>query len=333
MNKFKHFVGIDVSKESFDVAFELNDSVFHGVFQNTKKGVKELKSWVRKKNIRFEDVLFCMEHTGVYSRSLSTLMLQEKLSVWIEMAYKIKHSIGLVRGKSDKADALVIARYAARFADKAMVIKKENGSMYEKLQDLLAQRDRLILTKNAILKPVEELKKMNIQHAKEMIKSLDASLKGLSESLEKTEKMIQNWLEENPKDHLQIKKMLSVPGVGKITALYIWASTQAMSKCANYKQLACYSGVAPFKNQSGTSVYKKTAVSHMANKKIKKILHMAVLSCIQRPGELQDYYHRKVKEGKAKMLVINNLKNKILARIFAVIKYQQNYQAPNLVLS
>jgi len=42
--------------------------------------------------------------------------------------------------------------------------------------------------------------------------------------------------------------------------------------------------------------------------------------------ELKTYYHRKVEEGKSKMLVINNIRNKLILRVCAVIKRQQPYK-------
>ena len=53
---------------------------------------------------------------------------------------------------------------------------------------------------------------------------------------------------------------------------------------------------------------------------------MAALSVIKNPGELRDYYLRKVEEGKNKMLVINAVRAKFVLRMFAVIKNDQMYQ-------
>ena len=53
------------------------------------------------------------------------------------------------------------------------------------------------------------------------------------------------------------------------------------------------------------------------------------MSVIRRRGELQDYYQRKVAEGKNKMLVLNAVRNKIIHRIYAAVergeKYDENY--------
>ena len=84
--------------------------------------------------------------------------------------------------------------------------------------------------------------------------------------------------------------------------------------------MACYCGVAPFEHTSGTSVRGKSRVSHYANKKLKKLLHLVALASIHSDHDLSNYYQRKVSEGKNKMLVINAVRNKILHRLCAVIK-------------
>ena len=90
--------------------------------------------------------------------------------------------------------------------------------------------------------------------------------------------------------------------------------------------------IVPFEFQSGTSINKKPRVSYMADKSLKKLLHLAAMRAIQLNGDLQNYYLRKVKEGKNKMLILNAVRNKIVARICSVIKNRKMYQI-NLQLS
>ena len=70
---------------------------------------------------------------------------------------------------------------------------------------------------------------------------------------------------------------------------------------------------------------KRARVSKLANMKLKTLLHMAAMSCIRAKGDLKEYYIRKVKEGKNKMLILNNVRNKLIETMFAVIKRQSGY--------
>lgn len=78
MGKFKHFIGIDISKEYFDT-FLLSACGFstHNQFANTNKGVKDFIKWFRKENALIEDTLICMEHTGMYGKLLSSLLVDQ----------------------------------------------------------------------------------------------------------------------------------------------------------------------------------------------------------------------------------------------------------------
>jgi hypothetical protein len=57
---------------------------------------------------------------------------------------------------------------------------------------------------------------------------------------------------------------------------------------------------------------------------------MAAISAIQVKGKLQEYYRRKVAEGKNKMLpgrraVLNAVRNKLIRRIYAVVRRGEKY--------
>ena len=64
----------------------------------------------------------------------------------------------------------------------------------------------------------------------------------------------------------------------------------------------------------------------MANKNIKTLLHMGALAAIKKPGDIQDYYLRKVAEGKNKMSVLNAVRNKLVLRIFACVNQNRAYE-------
>ncbi|MBC8884295.1 IS110 family transposase [Flavobacterium piscinae] len=70
------------------------------------------------------------------------------------------------------------------------------------------------------------------------------------------------------------EKATSVTGVGKVTALFLICYTNEFTMYETPRQLACYCGVVPFEYTSGKSVRAKPRVHFMANKKLKKQLHM-----------------------------------------------------------
>jgi len=137
-----------------------------------------------------------------------------------------------------------------------------------------------------------------------------------------------NILEEDTEDQ-QLKNdytlIQSIPGIGKQTALYLLIVTKGFTAFNNARQLACYAGVAPFPYQSGTSIKGRNKVSHLADKKLKSLLNMCALNAKRWDFEIEKYYNYKVAQGKNKMLVLNNVRNKLLTRVFAVTNRQQPY--------
>ena len=131
----KVFIGIDVSKLTIDVSIitHQGEQDYHQ-FENNLKAFKEMEIWLkRKKRFSFQESLFCMEHTGLYTRELVSFLLQHEAKVWMESALHLKRSMGMTRGKSDKVDSYRIARYAMTNSDKAVLLKlsgKKNAGTY-----------------------------------------------------------------------------------------------------------------------------------------------------------------------------------------------------------
>ena len=158
-----------------------------------------------------------------------------------------------------------------------------------------------------------------------MIKELDTALAAI-------ENQISELIKSDPDCAQQYQLLTSIDGIGKQVAVHTIIETKGFTKFTDPRKFACHAGVAPFKYFSGSSIRSANKVSHRANKKMKKLLHMAALSVIRMKNEMRDYYERKVAEGKNKMSVINAVRAKLIARMFAVInkniKYQKNTQLP-----
>lgn len=331
---FQNFIGIDVSKAKFDLALIKDcdkEHVIQAVFENTQKGIKAMARFLEKEcQVQLSDTLFCMEFTGIYCRPLTTFLTERECNVWLEMPVNIIRSLGLQRGKNDRVDARRIALYAYKNKEDIKLWKPQRDVIL-KLRDLLSLRERLISSRMSLMAPIDELIAMGDKQGAARVKR---GCKLTLSSIEKEIDQIDKDLDDTIKDDPQLKELYSlatsVPGVGKYTALFMICYTNEFSIYNNPKQLACYCGVAPFEYSSGSSVRGKTRVSHMANKVLKRMLHMGALSAISRDPELSDYYQRKIALGKNKMLVINAVRNKIIHRLCAVIKRGYEYKPENL---
>ncbi len=326
---YQIFVGIDVSKSKLDYCI-ITDPVEtqhqFGIVTNTEKGIKQLIATL-KKNFIFEDIIFCLENTGVYSMPFCYWAQHFKIDYWVVPALEIKKAKGITRGKNDKADAKDIALYCITHLHMVKLTTFPENDFLE-LRLLLAEREKLVraigmfkMTKESQNFLPKEVLKLTFAHNKK-------TTEGLQRQLNAIEKIIQRLIDTNPTFSEQQKLLQTIPGVGKQTSINLIVATYAFTAFKNWRKFACYCGIAPFEYTSGSSIKGKTKVSHLANKKLKVMLHMAALTAKRNDIEMKAYFDKKVKEGKNKMLVLNSIRCKIISRAFAVV--QRNTPFVNL---
>jgi transposase len=266
-----------------------------------------------------------METTGLYCFPLTAFLTTNEIDTWVEHAARIKKATALSRGKNDKIDSQRIATYASKNLEKVRLWKPV-GTTLQQIKHLSALRERLVNTKKRLVTPIKEFEDVgNLAMAKLLNKSIKSSLAAIDKDLKNLEAKVIEII--NGDDNLkQLYKLItSVVGIGFVTAVNLMIYTNGFTVMKDARKLACYCGVAPFAYTSGTSIKGRTRVHPMANKKLKCNLHMASLSAVKLDSELKAYYERKVEEGKSKMSVLNAIKNKLLARVVAVVNKQEEY--------
>lgn len=330
--KINYFIGVDVSKHVLDFALNRDGEViYHLQVDNSEKGIGVFIKQAQQQypDLTLTNSLFCMEHTGIYNYPSLTYFKKVKAIVWLESATHIKYSQGLQRGKNDKVDAYRISSYAYKNqAD--MRIWKPKREVLDRLHHLVSLRSRLINVKKQLKTPVKELKGfISNTNIKELVRLNAASIKALEQDISRVDKRIDLLIHEDEILNRLFNQVTSVRGIGPQTAVELILTTNEFKAINQARSLACHAGVAPFSYRSGKSVRGSDRVSHRANKNLKRLLHMGAITSIQCPGELQDYYKRKVDEGKNKMAVLNAVRNKMIHRVCAVVrdnrKYDNNY--------
>lgn len=329
--KYLFFIGIDISKNWIDAALTmdgLEKEMFHHRFDNTEKGfikmmkfiyAKFKKSWDGK-NVE-QHLLFCMEHTGVYCLPLCAFLEEKGIDYCLESALQIKRSLGIKRGKDDKADAKAIAKYVYLHRNQLIINKLPSKELMD-LKHLLAYRDRLKKQVHAIKVAAKETHQFTASDSVSqwIEEDSNAIVKGLKEKLKEVEKRLLQIVEQQDEIKKVYDLVTSVKGVGFITALQMIIHTNCFKAFDNARKFACYIGIAPFKQHSGVSIHGPSKVSSLGNKKLKALITNGVLSAIQHDIELKIYYERKVAQGKHKFSVINAVKNKLIHRVFATVK-------------
>jgi transposase len=331
MKKFL-FIGIDFSKSKFDVSVLAHideKNVVQATFDNEAAGYNDFLKWVSKQSkIKREYWRFCGEHTGLYSRGLSHFLAKKGLFIWLENPLQIKQCSGIKRAKNDLFDSLIIAQYACRYIDRAIAYKPAEKEI-EALQLLVSYRSRLVKSKVSLQIAAGEMRrvikrdttaKFVYESSMRNIERIKKQISGIEQKMHDT--IMNSSLKEN---YLLIN---SIKGVGMQTAVMMIIHTNNFAGFENARQIASYCGCAPFPNQSGT-IDKGNHISRLANKELKVLLSQCAVSAIQHNKEMITYAKRKMAEGKSKRVVINNVRNRLIQRIFAVvtnkIPYREDY--------
>jgi transposase len=321
MKKYNLIVGIDISKNKLDVCL-LKDPESRQmdflVVSNDSKGIRKILAIIKKNGIVLKDVLFCFENTGVYGMTLACYLHEAGIEYWEVPAIEIKRAKGISRGKNDKTDAKDIAYYAHTHLHKLKLSVMPEKDIV-KLRLLFTEREKL-LKSIQVFEATNEIKGfIDKDIIKDVLIINRKTLKHLYKLLLETENKMQEIIRSNQVIKQQNELIQTIPGVGPQTAIYLIIATKCFRAFDNWRQMACYAGVAPFEYSSGSSIKGRTKVNHLADKKMKALLTMCALNAKKHDKEISMYYHRKVKEGKKPILVMNAIKCKVLSRVFAII--------------
>ena len=332
----QYFFGIDISSEFFTVSVyskENNKNKTYENFDNCECGFELFLNEIQKVSSKKKNVILCMEATGVYGEKLAHFLFKTGYDIVIENPLKAKRAFGISKKKSDAIDSLKIAEYAYRFLDELQVWTPKHR-IIEEIRILLAQREQLnkqkVSTSNA--KKALERKFVYSIHSIQIYQELIVLL---VEKIKEIEKEIMNLIEEVP-DYKQIfSNVTSIPGVGKILTFHLLVLTNGFTENLNSKKLASYLGIVPEIYQSGTSIRKRSSSSGVGPGALRKILYLVSMTARVHNKPMKSYFLRKVAEGKSKKLVLNNIANKMLKIIMAIIKsgnsYSENFKSINPV--
>lgn len=317
----KVFIGIDISKLTLDVFVKNCSTTQHHQIENSSKAIKKFfKSFSNDAN-----TLVGMENTGRYNFELYEILNSMSMLVFVINPLHLKKSIGLLRGKNDKLDSERICVFLEKnYMDLQPWIPKSLD--IQKITLLNTERRHRVKMRAGLLKQMKDLSFLKNQTDKEMIKLNKQLILLLDKQIKTIEKKMMQIIESNIELKDQYERIQTVPGVGKVLATMLIVKTNGFTEILSARKMACYSGVVPFDHRSGSSVYYKPRVSTMADKELKKILHLAALSSIRLKNDLALYFQRKVLEGKNKMSVLNAIRNKIIHRVYALIKNNSVYE-------
>jgi len=313
----RQIYGIDMSQEKFDVNFLTSNNKAKGfIVKNNLNGIIDFLENLPK------GAVLCAEHTGVYGELLIFVCSYLNIPISLSTGYEIRHSLGLLKGKSDKIDAERIREYGERFYDKLRFVKYPEEQLKE-LKELYNLRAQLVKERKMLL--THEKGKIHMPYNSIRVHEISKNIvQSLSKAIEDLEFEITGIIMSNQELKSNYKLVTSIKGIGDITTCDLIVKTGNFKDIDTAKKAASYAGVCPFPNTSGKMV-KKSRVSHMADKELKTLLYLCSVAAVNTNAEYKLYFQRKKSEGKPYFLIMNNISNKLLRTIYSIIATQKEY--------
>ena len=325
----KTIIGIDISAKTLDLCIKKENSKEFIQLENT---VKAIKKYLKGYEKEAENIIISMENTGKYNWNLYEVLEAMTFTVFVIHPFHLKKSLGLIRGKNDKIDAERISLFTEKNKDE-LVQWTPCSNELKQIRIIASERKSMIKSRSKLLQQLKEYQLMKTGKLKTKLANMcKKKIDLLSKQIKELDQLMEEVIEQNQQLNKQIDRMRSIPGVGKVLSCAILAKTEGFKLYNEPRKLACCAGVVPFNYQSGTSINSRFKVSHLADKSLKTLLHMAAMRAVRLNCDLKIYYERKVAEGKNKMSVLNAVRNKIIHIIFSLIKNETFYKN-NLVLS
>jgi transposase len=323
MTTYEFFVGTDMASASFMACIGTAPwkvTVKPTKFDNDENGFVSFLGWFQAHNLKPENTVICMEATGVYSEGLAYFVHAHGYTVAVEPPLNIQRKFPVNASKTDELDCQYIGEYACRYTDK-LSIWKPRAEILEQVKLLLTTRQHLSVQltghKNAL--HAANRKKVSSDLAKQVHRNL---IEQITKAIKDIDREIRRLIDSNPTFKQTLLLLLSVPGMGLQLAAHLLIH---MQETLDPRVLASFIGISPIKHESGTSVFSSPTSRHYGPPVLRKLLYLAACSVRTHKKPFQQYFFRKLAEGKHKKLILNNIQNKLLKIACAVVRSQQPY--------
>lgn len=321
MKKNKKHVGIDISKLSFDVAIENEKGKYaHYKFSNDNSGFNKLL-----KLLDNENDCCVMEASGPYYLKLAFFLFENKIAVCVINPLVIRRfsQMRLMRAKTDKKDAVMIAEYAKMETPKLW--EPEPAYVLE-LKQMQSYVDQMNKSRTGFIRQQEAFAQNPVKCL-----ALNKSIEGLIKELEEEIATIESKMEAIVKQYHQklFEQIQSIPGLGKKTSMQLIVLSGGFIKFENAKQLSSYVGLSPRIFESGTSVKGKSKICKMGMGRIRAMLYVCAWTAKKYNKACRELFDRLVEKGKSKKLALIAVANKLLKQAFAIATKNEFYLENN----
>lgn len=308
------WVGVDISKDTFDAAWETESGTVHEKFPNTKTGFRLLLKKVPS------DAKFVMESTGTYHMNCAMFLTACDWHVSVENPLAVKRHIqsDLKRCKSDKSDAISIAKYGREKRPEPWHAPSEEARKARRCKALMDKLQMQIIALRNLLHAFsqEDMHDDALRICKASIRELESSLSKAESAFE--EVVCKRWGEE-------VKIISSIPGVGKASACHLVAKVEDFTRFESSRQYLSWLGMTPRNLQSGTSIHVRGGITKMGDSRLRSQFYMCAVASISFNRKCREMWNRMREKGKPAKVAFVAIENKLLKTAFALVTKREMY--------
>lgn len=306
-------IGIDISKQWFDCCDLGRERSKQ--FSNTGEGFAQFIHWAGA------DIHVIMEATGVYYLGLATWLVSGgyRVSVINPLVIRRYGQMQLSRTKTDAKDAAMIARYGQ---EQSPPLWNPPSDFCQALQQLLSLREGFLKQQTMLSNQQEAFSRY--PQPDPLVGELIAGQKQtLCESIAKINERLEQLVQAHYKTILEC--LLTIPGIGKQTAITLICITDGFTKFDDARKLASYVGICPRIWQSGSSVNGRAAICKLGCGYMRKLLYMCSWTAKTANPACAVMYKRLAGKGKPEKVIKVAIAHKLLRQAFAVATKQDPF--------
>jgi len=305
-------LGIDVSKETLDVALLQDANLKFGKFENTQEGFARLYKWLHIAKV--EHLHACLEATGQYSDAVAEYLYEQGCQVSMVNPARIKAyaSSKLRRFKSDKGDAEIIALYC----------QKEEPAPWTPPPASFRELQQLVrFLEDVKIQHQQQKNRLAAGGTSEQVQAyLNEQIAYTAKLIKKVTQDIKEHIDQHPDLKAQKDLLVSIPGIGDITAAALLGEVRDFRAFDSARQLAAYAGLVPEQRTSGTSVRKKPRLVKRGNVHLRTALYMPALTALKYNPVTCALSYRMELTHHCPMAIIGAIMRKLLHLAYGVIK-------------
>ena len=316
-----YYLGIDVSKDKFDIAlikeYEQQETPKRKALSNNKDGFAKLLVWLSRRTDG--EVHACMEATGRYYEDLAAFLVESgiKTSV-VNPTFIANHAkSSAVRNKTDSVDALLIADFCRSKHPRTWTPPSPE---VKELRELVRRLSALEQAKQD-----EQNRLSSGVSSKSVAKSINKSVKFLSQQIEEISNLIEHHIDSHPGLREDRDLLITIPGIGEKTAAILLAELPSAQNFDNAKQASAYAGLSPREHRSGSSIRGKTRLCKIGSSRLRRALYFPAITAVMHNPLVKDLYQRLRAAGKSKMCAIGAAMRKLLHIVFGVLRTRRPF--------